>query len=69
MSLFTYRCPKTGQLVQAFSAQNVSEDMHTYEFVRCVLCQRIHRVNPATGVILGGNISKSRRAVDRGQTE
>ena len=55
MPLFTYRCPKTGQLVQAFSAEDVSENTNTYEFVRCALCQQIHRVNPATGAVLGGN--------------
>ena len=54
MLLFTYRCPKTRQLVQAFSAEDVSEDTHTYEFVRCALCQQIHRVNPATDAVLGG---------------
>ena len=58
MPLFTYRCPKTGQLVQAFSAEDVSEDTHTHEFVRCALCQQIHRVNPATGAVLGYNGSK-----------
>jgi hypothetical protein len=49
MPLFTYRCPKTGQFVQAFSAEDVSEDTYTYEFIRCALCRQIHRVNPATG--------------------
>ena len=51
MLLFTYRCPKTRQLVQAYSAEDVSEDTHIYEFVRCALCEQIHRV----GAILAGN--------------
>ncbi len=52
MPLFNYRCPKTGQLVQAFSAEDVSEDTRTYELVRCALCRQFHRVNPATGAVL-----------------
>jgi predicted nucleic acid-binding Zn ribbon protein len=55
MPLFTYRCPKTGQLGQVFSAEDLSEDANTHEFVRCGLCQQMHRVNPAAGAVLGGN--------------
>ena len=69
MPLFTYRCPKTEQLVQAFSAEDVSEDTHTYELVRCALCQHIHRVNPATGGVLGGNDRQATSRRARGQTK
>ena len=31
MPLFMYRCPKTGYRVQGFSAEDTSEDHHTYE--------------------------------------
>jgi hypothetical protein len=53
MPLFTYRCPNTGYLIQGFSAEDVAEDTRTYELVRCSLCNRMHRVNPATGAVLG----------------
>jgi hypothetical protein len=53
MPLFTYRCPTTGHRVQGFSADDVSEDTHTYESVLCVMCGRFHFVNPATGVVMG----------------
>ncbi len=62
MPLFTYRCPKTGRLAQAFSAEDVSEDTRTYELVRCALCQQFHQVNPATGAVLGED---DRRAASR----
>jgi hypothetical protein len=53
MPLFIYRCPVTGRQVQGFSADDVSEDTHTYEPVRCVPCKRFHMVNPATGAVFG----------------
>jgi hypothetical protein len=53
MPLFTYRCPNTGRSAQGFTAEDVSLDIGTYEVVRCVLCRKIHRVNPATGKMLG----------------
>jgi hypothetical protein len=60
MPLFTYRCPKTGQFGQAFSAEDLSENTNTYELVRCPLCQQIHRVNPTTGAVLAEQQGKSR---------
>jgi len=30
-----YRCPKTGARVQGFTAEDVSEDHHSYEPVTC----------------------------------
>ena len=56
MPLFIYRCPITGYRVQGFSAEDISEDTHTYEPVFCVICKRFHVVNPATGAVLGQNI-------------
>jgi len=53
MPLFTYRCPNTGRLAQGFTAEDISADTDIYEVVRCVLCRQVHRVNPATGRILG----------------
>jgi hypothetical protein len=55
MPLFAYRCPNTGRSAQGFTAEDVSLDTGAYEVVRCVLCRKIHRVNPATGKILGEN--------------
>ena len=52
MPLFIYRCPTTGQQVQGFSADDLSEDMHTYKSVLCMKCKRFHMVNPATGAVL-----------------
>ena len=60
MPLFTLPLPpKARQLVQAFSAEDVSEDTYIYELVRCGLCQQIHRVNPATGAVLGHDDEKA----------
>ena len=53
MPLFVYRCPTTGRFVQGFSAEDVSEDAHTFELVRCTACKGFHPVNPATGKVLG----------------
>ena len=40
-------------LREGFSADDVSEDIHTYESVLCVICGRFHFVNPATGTVAG----------------
>jgi len=53
MPLFLYRCPKTGARVQGFTAEDVSEDHHSYEPVTCPVCRQIHHVNPTTGKVLG----------------
>jgi hypothetical protein len=49
---FLYRCPTTGYRVQGFV---VPADSDAYEPVTCILCQRVHLVNPATGKVLGEN--------------
>ena len=53
MPLFLYRCPTTGYRVQGFVSEDTSEDHHIYEPMTCLVCDRVHYVNPATGVLLG----------------
>ena len=53
MPAFTYRCPNTGYRVQGFTPGETVEDCNAYEAVLCVLCQRMHLVNPATGKVAG----------------
>jgi hypothetical protein len=52
MPLFIYRCPNTGDRVQGFSAEDISEDQRTCEPVTCPSCHQLHLVNPATGKVL-----------------
>jgi len=53
MPLFSYCCPITGARVQGFTAEDVSENPHSYEPVTCPVCRQIHHVNPTTGKVLG----------------
>lgn len=53
MATFLYRCPYTGQNVQGFIAEEVSDDVDAYESITCLACQRVHLVNPATGRVIG----------------
>jgi len=53
MPPFLFRCPNTGYRIQGFVADDASDDPDTYEPVVCALCQRVHLVNPTTGVVLG----------------
>jgi hypothetical protein len=55
MPPFLYRCPTTGYRVQGFVPEDVPADSDTYESVTCILCQRVHLVNPRTGRVLGEN--------------
>ena len=50
---FLYRCPNTGQTVQGWSADEVTDDDNTYQSVECPTCTRVHLVNPKTGKVLG----------------
>ena len=52
MASFLYRCPNTGQTVQGWSAEEVTDD-DAYESVTCLACTRVHLINPKTGKILG----------------
>jgi hypothetical protein len=53
MAALLYRCPNTGFQVQGYSPEQTSDDDSAYEAVTCLVCQRIHLVNPATGKVLG----------------
>ena len=59
MPLFMYCCPVTEYRVQGFSAEDTSEDRHTYEPVTCPVCRQIHHVNPATGAVLGEKVESA----------
>jgi hypothetical protein len=49
---FLYRCPKTGENVQAYAIDD-AEDALTYVQVTCLACAQAHLVNPKTGRVLG----------------
>ena len=48
---FTYRCPRTGQQVQGWAADDLT-DGEIYEPVTCIACGRIHLVNSKSGKVL-----------------
>jgi hypothetical protein len=52
---FLYRCPHTGQTVQGWSADEVTDDKDddTYQSFECSFCTRVHLVNLKTGKVLG----------------
>jgi len=53
MATFVYRCPSTGLNVQGWAADDPSENNGSpYRTVTCVMCQRVHVVNPSTGKLL-----------------
>jgi hypothetical protein len=52
MAPFVYRCPNTGKQVQAWTADDPTED-DAYQSVTCLACAAVHVVNPKTGKILG----------------
>jgi hypothetical protein len=45
----------TGQKVQAWFADDGSEDSESYETVTCTACSLVHLVNPKTGKTLGAD--------------
>jgi len=53
MAALIYRCPNTGQNVQAWFADDGSESGENYETVICAACSVVHLVNPKTGKTLG----------------
>jgi len=53
MTTFLYRCPNTGFQVQGYSPEQTSDDQSSYEAITCLMCKRLHFVNPATGKMLG----------------
>ena len=54
MPPFLFRCPATGQNVQGWTADDGSED-EDVQPVTCLVCQRVHLVNPKTGKVLGAD--------------
>lgn len=48
-----YRCPNTGDNVQAWTADDPEDDDLTYVQVRSLACAQVHLVNPKTGKVLG----------------
>jgi len=55
MPPFVFICPNTGFRVQGFAPEQTSgdDDGERFEAVECIMCKRVHLVNPATGEILG----------------
>jgi hypothetical protein len=47
-----YRCPITGQTVQAWSAEEVDDD-NLYDLLECLACMQGHFINLKTGKVLG----------------
>jgi hypothetical protein len=55
MPPFLYRCPDTGDNVQAWADDEPDDDDFTYVQVRCLACAQKHLVNLKTGKVLGSD--------------
>jgi hypothetical protein len=55
MPPFPYRCPNTGDNVQAWVADDPEDEDLTYVQVTCLACAEAHLVNPKTGKVLGAD--------------
>ena len=55
MPPFLYRCPDTGDNVQAWADDEPDDDDFTYVQVRCLACAQLHLVNLKTGKVLGSD--------------
>ena len=56
MPPFLYRCPITGFNVQGWVADDPTEGGdETFVPVNCVVCTRVHLVNPKTGKVIGAD--------------
>jgi hypothetical protein len=53
MPPFLYRCPNTGDKVQAWAADDPEDDEMTYVQVTCLACAQAHLLNVKTGRVLG----------------
>jgi hypothetical protein len=53
MPTFIYCCPNSGFRVQGYSPQETGDNDNAYEAVTCVMCARVHLVNPKTGKVAG----------------
>ena len=49
---FTYRCPRTGQLVQGWASADKLTGGEIYEPVTCTACGWTHLVSPKSGKVL-----------------
>ena len=61
MAAFIYRCPHTKLRVQGFVANEITENTNTYEPVTCIMCQKVHHVNPFTGKVSASGMTLDRR--------
>jgi len=52
MAGFAYRCPNTGLNVQGFIADDPGDD-GSYVPVTCIICTRVHLVDPRSGKVVG----------------
>jgi hypothetical protein len=52
---FLYRCPNTGENVQASVTDDAEDEDLTYVQVTCLACAQAHLVNPKTGKVLGAD--------------
>jgi hypothetical protein len=52
MLSFTYRCPRTGQIVHGHVADDLISGGETYEPLTCTACGGIHLINHKTGKLL-----------------
>jgi hypothetical protein len=50
---FLYRCPNTGEKVQAWASDDPEKGNLTYVQVTCLACAQAHLVNPKSGKVLG----------------
>ncbi len=56
MKALIFRCPSTGQRVQGFIAEDVSDPGgEAYEAVACAACKSVHLVNPVNGRTIGAD--------------
>jgi hypothetical protein len=53
MPPFLYRCPNTGEKVQAWTTDDPDEEAFSFMQVTCLACAQAHLVNPKTGKVLG----------------
>ena len=51
MPPFLYRCPNTGNNVQAWAADDPEDDDLTYVQLTCLACAQAHLINPRTGKV------------------
>ena len=55
MPPFLYRCPNTGDNVQAWAEDDPADESLTYIQVTCLACAQSHLVNQKTGKVLGSD--------------